>query len=154
MNNKGWGLAEMLILCSILIASLLISSFYIRSLGRTINGEKEYNNIINDEQSNREENNTNYKNNEVYINIENKMNLLSQRYIYNMYQNEVGETTIIVDMSHLLEQDNEKEIESIINEYSCRGYSKVYKIETNIYYDSYIDCDEYTTSGFEGFYVE
>ena len=161
MNNKGWGLAEMLILCSVLVIALLLASFYIRSLGRTINGKIEHNNTVNAEQSNKEdntldteENSTNSNNNEVYTRIENKMELLSQRYIYDMYSNEVDETTIIVDMKHLLEQDFEKELENMIDNYSCKGYSKVYKVETIIYYDAYIDCDEYTTKGFEDFYVE
>jgi len=160
MNNKGWGLAEMLILCSILVISLLMASFYIRSLGRNITEQKEHNNTVNAEQSNKkdntsniEQNNTNSNSNEVYNKIENRIELLSQRYIYNMYNNEVDETTIIVDMQHLLEQDYEKELENIIDSYSCKGYSKVYKVETIIYYDSYIDCDEYTTTGFESFYV-
>ncbi|MBQ7137318.1 MAG: hypothetical protein IJO43_05015 [Bacilli bacterium] len=155
MNNKGWGLAEMLILCSILVVSLLLASFYIRSLGRSIKGQNEHNNTtVNVEHSNKEENNTNSNNNEVYTRIENKIELLSQRYIYNMYNNQIDETTIIVDMQHLLEQDNEKELDDMVDNYSCKGYSKVYKVETIIYYDSYIDCDEYTTTGFESFYVE
>lgn len=160
MNNKGWGLAEMLILCSILIVSLLMASFYIRSLSKTIESQKNHNSTTNvghsNKDSNTHDNNETINNydNKIYINIEDKIELLSQRYIYNMYNNELDETTIIVDMKHLLEQDAEKELESLIDEHSCKGYSKVYKNETNIYYDSYIDCDEYTTVGFEGFYVE
>lgn len=158
MNNKGWGLAEMLILCSILVISLLLASFYIRSLGRNITGQKEHNNTVNTEQSNKEDNTSNSEedkiNSNIYTKIENKMELLSQRYIYNIYSNEVDETTIIVDLKHLLEQDYEKELKDMIDNYSCKGYSKVYKVETNIYYDSYISCDEYTTIGFEDFYVE
>lgn len=161
MNNKGWGLAEMLILCSILIISLLMTSFYIRSLGKTISGQKEHNNTINVEHTNKDEivsennqNNTNSNNDIIYINIENKIELLSQRYIYNMYNNQIDETTIIVDMKHLLEQDYEKELKNLIDTYSCNGYSKVYKADEIIYYDSYINCDEYTTIGFEEFYVK
>ncbi len=113
--------------------------------------ENEINNDDKDEENTNDTNN-NYeqKNNEEYLSIEGKMVEAAIRYITNNY-NITNKATIIVDKSHLIEQD--KNLENDMSNYNCNGYVTVTSDSINNYYTPYLKCDSYTTSGYNSTYA-
>lgn len=103
----------------------------------------------NEENTNETNNNYEQKNNEEYISIEGKMVEAAIKYITNNYTI-TNKATIIVDKSHLIEQD--KNLENDMSNYNCDGYVTVTSDSINNYYTPYLKCDSYTTSGYNSTY--
>lgn len=103
----------------------------------------------NEENTNETNNNYEQKNNGEYLAIEGKMVEAAIKYITNNYTI-TNKATIIVDKSHLIEQD--KNLENDMSNYNCDGYVTVTSDSINNYYTPYLKCDSYTTSGYNSTY--
>lgn len=169
MNNKGWGLAQMLILSSILIIALLIASINSKRLEKNIEGNSTQSTIENKKEetnidteintSNKNDNNnsnntnnntqTNTSNNQKFITIEGSMVTSAQKLVSNNSIN-ISNDILIVKDEHLFEQDSDLKTE--MDKYNCKGYIKIYNENNNIHYIPYINCNNYITSGYESSY--
>ena len=159
MDNKGWGLPEMLILSAIIIFALMIAVINIKKLGNNIEANsskitKEENVITSNEEGPTSDEpdsslQTDIKNNDSYVDIENKMIKASQQYIEQNFTIE-DNITIIVDESHLIEQDST--LSDDMSKDNCGGYVKVTNDNINFYYTPYLKCDNYVSDGYNNSY--
>lgn len=167
MNKKGWGLPEMILLSSIIIMALMIVVINVKKISNNINTpnnnteKANSNSKNNDNEISRSENNNSTTNDNSNSNkqtnsnnlnitsIESKMINEAKKYIdNNQLYNNIG--SIIVDKSHLIEQDEDLKNE-MTNE-NCNGYVKVDNDGTNNYYTPYLKCDLYLTEGYNDLY--
>ena len=166
MNNKGWGLSEMLFcLCILAIAfsvAIIMINRNINDFNENIGGNnKEENEKLPDKENSKEEikDNENDENKEqpvvqqykTYKEIETAMITAAQQYQEKIY----GETLLegdkisvtvksLVNNSYLnkITDPNDEKIE-------CSGYVTFIKENSKINYDAYLKCgDKYTTEGY------
>lgn len=157
LNNRGWGLSDFLLIGSVIIICLLFASVMII---RLTNGLKE-NLRINEkaveekaETENGVENtiNINDNNQEInYIDLEAKLTKAAIKYVEEIYRNNIGNNSFIVDYPHLLEVDSNLNTE--MSKDNCNGYVEAKKNGENIEFTPYLKCDNYSTEGVKNYYL-
>lgn len=174
MNNKGWGLSEMLFCLCILVVALAVAVIMINrninEFNENIGGNnKEENEKIPNKENDKEEikdneneeikDNENEENKEqsvvqeykTYKEIENAMITAAQQYQERIY----GETLlegdkISVTIKSLINNSYLAKITDPNNEnIECSGYVTFIKENNKVEYNAYLKCDEnYTTDGY------
>lgn len=141
MNNKGWGLQEMILLISILIGALLI----VVIIGATnFFGLLKPQNSINGSQIDQTR---------TYNSMELDMIDATKKYIKKFYNNELFENDpLYIRVTSLQNEKLLKELYDVKDEgIECSGYVKVLKVVEETKYEPYIKCGiNYVTDGYIG----
>ena len=130
MNKKGWGLRVELVFVLLFLICLLTATIGLQKLG--IFGEGD--NTID---------RTETKNNDSYIELENKLSDSAKRYYESTYPNGSSDT-IIINYNSL---KNNGYIDYLNDNYGreCNGYAKILRSGICV---SYIRCTFYKTTGY------
>lgn len=143
LNNRGWGLSDMIIFCAILIIALFFVVFY------AFQFKKE-----NSTESIPETHSENIRETITYPSIENKIREATLAYMQKYYDGIIsGEVTIPTSnliYNHLLEESDlitsDKD--------SCDGYALVYLKENQDYeIEAYIKCNNYRTNEYQSWRI-
>ncbi len=135
LNNKGWSMAEMIFLMSVLIFFLLIVVFLVHKL---------YSSIPADSLLKNDSNLTNY--------YEYEMIDAGKEYYEKYYvDSKITDTSsVIITLKNLV---TEKYIEQYNeNDVPCTGYVVVKKVNKSLTYKPYLACKEYQTKGYSEIY--
>ena len=139
MNKHGWGLSSELIFILIFIVCLIIAVIGLKefSLMEEFNPNYYSNTNTNNDSINKEYN---------YQELEVRLKNSTIDYINDVYNNDLGLDTLIIQSSLLREM-------GYLNNYSdeddkyCSGYCEVYLNENNeIIYEPYVKCGDYYES--------
>lgn len=122
LNNKGWGLKEMMIISAILLLFLLFAAYYIYML---------YNNLDSSSAS-------------VYGQLELKLQTSAVSYVN---KHKLQNSKAIISLSDL-QKEGYINLFTDPNDEDCNGYV----IYENQEYKSYISCRYYTSSGYNQSY--
>lgn len=130
LNNRGWGLKEMLILSSILIFFFCLAIYFIYVLYDSLADGF----VVNED----------YINESVYIemerNIEEKsINYLSDNYVDN---------DTLVDIDLLIKEDYLEKVIDPETDNECTGYIKINNYD-ELDLKAYIKCDNYITKNYQ-----
>lgn len=133
LNNRGWGLGQMLVCCGILLFVLLVAVIMIRQLYNSLgyNFKDSLTNISTSSE------------------VENIIENASLKYIADYYKKEIGTGTITITVDNLKKDKYLTNSDINVNGSNCDGYSLVTKDSEGIKADAYITCDGYTTNGFQ-----
>lgn len=136
MNNKGWGLNTMIILCVVLLGAFLISIILIS----TMFGFDWKNNSSSSQ----------IDKTRTYNSMELEMVNASKKYINHHYNNEIGDEPLHIRVISL---QNDKFLGNLYDVkdagIECSGYVKIYKQEDIIRYEPYLKCgSNYVTEGY------
>ncbi len=134
INNHGWGLNQMLILCAIILFFLLVAVFFILQLS---NGVGEIFREIQGQVT--------------YVTVEENVKSAASEYIEKYYHEEIGSGTITVTTNNLKEYNllNESELQPSEEKTTCKGYALVSKENGELQFTPYIVCDHYATEGYQ-----
>ncbi len=132
LDNRGWGLAELLVWCGVLLIFLLIAVFFIIQLSKSL-GEAFKDSLKEDKTT---------------ISIEENVENASLKYMKDNYK-DIGSGTITITIDNLKNGKylNEKDI--TYNGAVCNGYALITKKDNKLNSDAYIRCGEYMTVGFQ-----
>ena len=129
LNNRGWGLRSMLILSAILIFFFSLAIYFIyllySSLSMDLKSESDYVDILQ------------------YEAIEDRLKLAGENYLEEINQEFTEEVVIYID--DLVDADYIDYITDPNTDNLCEGYVSV---KDEVVYP-YINCDKYTTEGYE-----
>ena len=166
MNNKGWGLSEMLFCLCILVVALAVAVIMINrninEFNETIGGNnKEENEKLPNKDNKKEENKEEEKEEvneqpvvqeyKTYKEIEDAMINSAKQYQEKIYGGTLLEgDKISVTMKSLINNGYLTKITDPNNEkIECSGYVTFIKENSKINYDAYLKCkDKYTTEGY------
>lgn len=146
MNNKGFGLNEMIIYSTIILVFLLIATFYVISLYSEINSDgikkselPTNENVVTETNSSKDSVKEELPN---YLSYEQELESASFNYL--------EDNEMVVNNEMRLEYDNllNSGYVSKMND-NCSGYVIVYPQDNNFSVKSYIKCDNYMTEGYE-----
>lgn len=130
LDNRGWGLKNMLWICAILIIALFISiSIFNSTFGA--NGVVTYMTSIN----------TNTTNNVTYKEIEDEMVTSAIKYLKDNQITIDNDIEYTISLNDLIKNDYMKRV--VINDKECSGY-----VVINNDHKAYIKCQNYTTEGY------
>lgn len=137
LNNKGWSFAEMLGLMAILILFLMIAIFFIIRLSSNLKEGLGISNNKIDESK--------------YEKLENKLKASAINYYSSVYQGQDLPLTTKIDLTTIIDAGYSKKIYDPYEKSVCNGYVILTYTKENADYkfDPYINCDNYTTEGFE-----
>jgi len=127
LNNKGWGLKEMLFFSAILFFCLLVVVFLINNLYSSI----EENMSTNNHQTSSENN---------YEKVERNLAQAAKRY-YKIHKDEIGE---IIISDELIEENYLTVEKMTVDNDICEGYVLIEDNE----YSPFITCASYETEGY------
>ena len=135
LNNRGWGLNQMLILCAILIFFLMVAVFFIVQLSESL-GDVFQDSIMGQVS---------------YTVVEENIEKATKDYMDKYYEYEIGTGTITVTVDNLLKYEMIKSInlKPSEEEDSCTGYSLVEKKNSTLVVEAYIKCSNYETNGYQ-----
>ena len=135
LNNRGWGLNQMLILCAILLMFLMVAVFFIVQLSDSL-GDVFQESIVGGLS---------------YTTVEENIEYATEDYMEKYYEYEIGTGTITVTVDNLLKYDMIKDINLKPGEEadSCTGYSLVEKKKEKLIINAYIKCSDYETDGYQ-----
>lgn len=137
LNNKGWGMASMIVYMSILLFALLAVTIMIYKLYYTKD-------IIN-----KNLNNTNTQiegpksSNKTYHSYENSIKQNAITYVYTYYQESLGQSPIKITVDQMIEKKIMNPIYD--NGLKCDGYSLVRVENDKIISEPYLTCNGYST---------
>lgn len=134
MNYNGWGLRMELVFILVFLICLAFSTIGLNKMGLLGNS--------NTDPSKEPISNFNYENLEI------KLYNATREYVNKEYSNDIDDETIVKLSTLYFRNYITKLYDENNNE--CSGYTRVRKVNENIIYNSYIKCDNYTTSGYEG----
>ena len=142
MNNRGWGLTQMLILSSILLIALFVAA---------INVKREEHNLKHEDANiEHKVNNTSEDNiSSNYSNLEKMMVESAQKLVENKSVS-VDKDIVIVKKEHLYEHN--VDLKKEFDKYDCNGYTSIYMEDGNTHYKPYIKCGTYETYGYDNVY--
>lgn len=162
MNNKGWGLWD-LILIVVVLGAALVFAFYMANNNLNIPVEtgilpkeeetnKEENNKEENKEEQKEENKEENKeetNIDKYKALESKLTLAANSYIKDVYKDKRNADDVIVTLKKLVDSQYILPIYDIEdNTQKCIGYVDVSLIDNELEYASYIKCgDNYQSEG-------
>lgn len=143
LNNRGWGMREMIIYMCILILFLLFASYSVNTLYANL----ELNKSTNDTNSTSES--EQFVDFNYYRDLEYKLSNATFNYLANVYSASNDDLDNKVDVELLKEYDM---IDTLYDQFGtniCKGYSKFYKNEKGAFVvNSYISCNNYETEGY------
>lgn len=128
INDKGWGLAVMLVFMGIFFLAILIISILSTKYG-----------LLNEEKQDANSTNQLITTNKKYLDYEYIIKEETPQYVNKIYGEINDEKIRYVNI-------NDLDIDNVIKE-ECRGYVEVYKNNT-MYYETYIKCSNYETEGY------
>ena len=130
LNNRGWGLREMLILSAILIFFFCLAIYFIYVLSSSLSTSSSINN----------EAPVNYT---LYKNYEEKLYNAGEKFLLNnkSYQDS------IINLSTLINAGYISGIKDLDTKNECNGYIKVYNLDEREI-QAFIKCDNYITEGY------
>ena len=140
LNKNGWGIATEIIMIFGFILCLLIAIFYINRMGLLKTPEEGgISGTIISKPSNK---------NTTYDDIENDMKSAAKAYVNHEYDS-LGIDTLIITVTRLVDSNYMDIIEDPdkSNNY-CSGYVEVESVNDKVIYSPYLNCSDYTTSGY------
>ncbi len=142
MNKNGWGLSSELLFILIFVVCLVIAILGLRQLSLTEEFNPNYH-------SNTDTNNGATEKEFNYQELEVRLKNSTIDYIRDVYNNELGLDTLIIQADLLRENGYLKNYSDEDDKY-CTGYSEVYLNENNeIIYEPYVKCgDFYESQGY------
>lgn len=129
LNNRGWGLREMLILSAVLIFFFCLAIYFIYLLYSSLELDL---------------NNSDYVEVKQYEALEETIEKSAKEYLEDI--NQPLDIEIIIDAEDLI---NAGYMEDIIDPNSDNACDAYVKVNANSDIKAYIKCDEYITEGFE-----
>lgn len=134
LDNKGWGLTQMLVCCGILVLFLVISIVMI-------------NRLMNPKAKNLSKNIAySLKNSD----IENNVEKASLRYFNDYYKQNINWENITITIENLKYRNYLTENDLKTENTKCGGYALIMKNEQEkITAKAYIDCKNYVTTGYQ-----
>jgi len=157
LNNKGWGMREMIIYMCILAFLLLLAAYMINSLYNNVSTNYNNNNVVTESTNTlieKEDNNTqpvteNTINYDYYHNLETKLYNATLNYL-NDYQTDLEHDILNITSDDLIGLNYIEELYNDNSSSKCSGFSNVYKENDEYVIKSYINCGEYVTEGYFG----
>ena len=135
MNNRGWGLATMLVLCAILAFALIISAII-------------YEQTFNDALLPEDNTSGQVEGTEEYHTLESQVNDAAITYFEKYYPTLPDGDKVYVSVKKL---QVEKMLDTLTDDSGndCSGYASYQKVDGSAHYQAYIKCGRrYTTSGY------
>ncbi|MCM1053361.1 MAG: hypothetical protein NC483_05255 [Ruminococcus sp.] len=129
LNNRGWGLNEMLLLSGVLVIFLLIAFYYIFHLFDNFKSEM------------------NINSDDYYIELEEKLENQALIYLNDYYDDYLTSDNIIVTRSILKSYNLDIDLEDKSGR-DCNGYVIANKSHGIINKKAYIKCNKYETEGY------
>ena len=140
LNNKGWGLAELLIGIAIIIVFLLIAVFYSLRL----------NNMFNNKDNNNNTKDTKSIDESYYLNKISDMVIATDKYLKDNNLELEIDSSINIDLISLVQLNYIKEITDYKTNRTCNGYTLATKNNTGILdIKGYLKCDNYVSKGYD-----
>lgn len=135
LNNHGWGLNQMLVLCAVLLFFLMIAVFFIIQLSNSLGD------VLRDSMVGKV----------TYAMVEETVENAAKDYIDTYYKEEIGTGTITVTVDNLLKYEmiTENDLKPSDETNSCTGYALVKKENGELNVDSYIKCSNYETNNYQ-----
>jgi hypothetical protein len=133
LNNRGWGLCQMIIYCAILFFFLMVAVVLIIQLSSILQ-------------------NVNIAGITTYSDIEDNVILAANNYIEKYYKEEIGTGTITITTDNMLNYKTIKETDLLPTEEdkACSGYALVKKnSDDTLNISSFIKCSNYETVGYQ-----
>lgn len=138
LNNKGWGLSDMIICSAILIIALFFIVFYAFQFTKEkkVETTKPTSDPVQETIT--------------YPTIENSIREASLNYMDKYYYDDIGSGVITIPVSNLLYNHLLEESDLITSDKdTCDGYALVYKKNQDYEVEAYIKCAHYTTKEFQ-----
>lgn len=132
LDNRGWGLAELLVWCGVLLIFLLIAVFFIIQLSKSLGSVFK----------------ATLAENKTTITIEDNVEKASLNYTKDNY-NQVGSGTITITIDNLKKGNYLSDKDITYNNIVCDGYALITNKNNKINSDAYIKCGDYMTTGFQ-----
>jgi len=160
MNNKGFGVINILIFAIFAIFAIFVFYSFVTSVigfipkGHIPNYTNEYSkyfkSAINNDVTLMSNNNTNKIEYNSYSDIEVAVGKTTKKYITDFYSTLYDNDPLYIKITTLQSYGYIDTLEDIDNNnIICTGYTKVMKTSNNVTYDAYINCgDKYTTDGY------
>ena len=152
LDNRGWGLREMLIYSSILLIFLLIAAFRISVLYNDVNSDGAATNSISETSKNVVEDGKNVKDTydlQYYYKYEDEMIEATRKYLkiidYDIVDNSDG---LKIDLLILTNLDLIEPLYDKNSDAMCEGYTMVTVIDGKQAIKSYLLCRDYVTKGY------
>jgi hypothetical protein len=138
LNKNGWGFRSFIIGGSILLIALLVATFFIIRLYRSLPNLTGF--IVDPVD---------------YQTIEETLDSASLNYINDYYNEEITTGVIVVSTDNLLKYNiiNNSDLIQTTNNDLCSGYSLISKEDGKLISKSYISCDNYTSDGYQSWRV-
>lgn len=154
LNNRGWGMREMIIYLCILILALFFVASSIDSLYTQIeNSQKEIkeennNKVIYEDEEEIEEDKSLDIDVDYYYNLENEVKTATMNYI-NENNYDLSNQILTVTLDTLVNLGYIEKIYDQIDDEVCSAYSNVYSIdEGDFIINSFVSCKNYITQGY------
>lgn len=144
LDNRGWGLREMLIYSSILLLFLLIASFRMSALYNDINSTKDEPETFVEEKNSSEKGFYDLK---YYYDYEDKMIQATRDYL-KKYEYNVEVQTLKIDLSTLIDLDLIDKLYDKDSNVRCEGYVMVTFESDKEAIKPYLMCGDYVTKGY------
>lgn len=133
LNNKGWGLKEMILLSCVILIAVFVAAVMINNLYKDLDMNINGNNTSNSSNSNQNKD-------EKYTTIERSLLSAAKKYAREneLDDDEIIESDTLIDEGYLTptKMTNEEDI--------CDGYVT----KQNSSYKAYISCESYETKGY------
>lgn len=135
LNNHGWGLNQMLILCAVLLFFLMVAVFFIIQLSNSL-GDVLRDSVVGSVS---------------YATVEENVEIAAKDYMNTYYKEEIGTGTITVTVDNLLKYEmiTESNLKPSEETNACTGYALVKKENNELVIDSYIKCSNYETNNYQ-----
>lgn len=149
LDNRGWGLREMLIYSSILLLFLLIASFRMSALYNDINSTKDEPETFVEEKNSSEKGSSEKSSYDLkyYYDYEDKMIQATREYL-KMHEYNVEVQTLKIDLSTLIDLDLIDKLYDKDSNVRCEGYVMVTFESDKDVIKPYLMCDDYVTKGY------
>lgn len=145
LDNRGWGLKEMLILSSIILFFLLIAAIVAGSFAKELKDSKPVPEVEESTPVERpEETPVDY---DYYYLLEKDLETATENYINDLGTN-LDNGSVNIYLNNLIDNGY---ITTMVDKSTgnyCNGYGKAYKKENAVIIKGYIKCDEYKTEGY------
>lgn len=144
-NNRGWGLAMMIVLMSILLSFLVLVTILIYNLYNiktntvdNVNTKEDY--LIHEDAK--------INSDKKYKTYENRIKSNAITYVYNYFQDGIKDG-VKVTLSDMQNNNIMGDIFDVKDKTLCDGYAIVYLQDNKIISTPYLKCSNYITEGYE-----
>lgn len=141
LNNRGWGMREMIIYMCILILFLLFASYSVNSLYERLDSDKS--------DGSKPSENIQPVDLQYYRDLEFKLNNATFNYLVSSYNSANDIVDNVIDVELLKQYELIDNLYDQFGNNECKGYSKFYQNENGVFVvNSYVSCDNYETEGY------